>query len=147
MIHGGGTIRGDVANPMVNQGTHQRRRQRVVTRRTGFHQPGPAQRTQRRAPCNCRATGAATGVISNNASYLSLGGTFTTASLNTLKTINGTNILSSGAFLINTNNTLTLSPGKPTGSLLMQSGTIRGGTLATTNGAQFLFGAANLRRL
>ena len=73
-------------------------------------------------------------MITANLTAVDLGGTFTTAGLGTFNHVGGTVTLD--GLLINTGSTLTLNA--TTGSWLLNGGTIRGGTLAVTGGAQLI---------
>ena len=132
-IHGGGNINGDCANPLVNLGTITADNSNRELFVSCFVNQG------RLAALNggmleLSGNWGNTGVISNNAGFLYLGGTFTTAGVGGLKNIGGTNLLS--GTLVNSNTTFTLNA--TTGSLFMNGGTIQGGTVNVSGGAQLL---------
>lgn len=132
-VHGGGNISGDCANPLVNQGTISADLSNQTLTVSCFANQSRLSALNG-GTLYLAGNWSNSGVISNDASFLNLGGNFTTAGLGTLKNIGGTNFLN--GTLVNTNTTFTLTA--TTGSLLLNGGTIQGGTVAASGGAQLL---------
>jgi len=113
-VHGAGHINGDCANPLVNQGTISADTSNQPLYVSCFVNQGQ--------------------LLATNGGILALANTFTTAALGTFRSVAGHDL--GGRTLVNTNSTLALSAS--TGSLFLNGGTIQGGTVSASGGAQLL---------
>jgi len=133
-IEGGGDVEGDCSSPLVNQGTISANLSNQTLSVSCFINQGRLNALNGGTLELGGTWSSVAGVISNNASVIDLGGTFTTAGLGSVVDVGGGTITLDGT-LINTSSTLTLNA--MTGSWFFD-GTIRGGTLVTTGGAQLI---------
>jgi hypothetical protein len=134
-IQGAGDVEGDCSSPLVNQGTISADLSNYTLVVSCFVNQGRLNALNGGTLQFSGTWSSNSGVISNDASSIDLGGTFTTAGLGSIVDVGGGTITLDGT-LINTGSTLTLNA--TTGSWLLNGGTIRGGVLGVPVGAQLI---------